>query len=211
MESLKSFHDRLKNLQSQGKKLIEARLALNTQFAEEETLLKREDEVSILNVARCALVEQLQWLKHAETLASHGHSQANLVLFPVGLIITAMVSRGNRLSAITDYLLRGSADRQQPFGLVMVCIGLKGLPDDARGVSISQLARESYRPEPEIMNKLQDDGYLLFSEEAFSLLIERLIGAVREGKLHLPVSRDKLVDITGLGKPKPSIKIIELK
>ena len=211
MESLKSFHDRLKNLQSQGKKLIEARLALNTQFAEEETLLKREDEVSILNVARCALVEQLQWLKHAEALASHGHSQANLVLFPVGLIITAMVSRGNRLSAITDYLLHGSADRQQPFGLVMVCIGLKGLPDDARGVSISQLARESYRPEPEIMNKLQDDGYLLFSEEAFSLLIERLIGAVREGKLHLPVSRDKLVDITGLGKPKPSIKIIELK
>ncbi len=50
MESLKSFHDRLKNLQSQGKKLIEARLALNTQFAEEETLLKREDEVSILRL-----------------------------------------------------------------------------------------------------------------------------------------------------------------
>ena len=74
MESLKSFHDRLKNLQYQGKNLIEARLALNTLFTEEETLLKREDEVSILNVARCALVEQLQGLKHAEALASHGHS-----------------------------------------------------------------------------------------------------------------------------------------
>jgi hypothetical protein len=46
MESLKSFHDRLKNLQSQGKKLVEARLALNGLFAEQETLLKREDKVS---------------------------------------------------------------------------------------------------------------------------------------------------------------------
>lgn len=211
MESLKSFHDRLKKLQSQGKKLIEARLALNSSFAEEETRLKREDEASILKVVRCAIVEELQRLKHAEALASHGHSQANLILLPVGLIVTAMVSRGNRLSAITDYLLRGSADRQQPFGLVMVCIGPNGLPDDARGVSISRLARESHRPEPDIMNTLEGDGSLLFSREAFSLLIERLMGAVREGKLHLPISRDELVEITGLGKPKRSIKVIEVK
>lgn len=211
MESLRSFHDRTRNVQSQGKKIIEARIALNALFAQEEIRLKREDEVSILKVVRCAIVEQLQRLKHAEALANYAHSQANLVLFPVGLLVTAMVSKGNRMSAIADYLLRGSADRQQPFGLVMVCIGPNGLPDDARGVSISQLARESHRPEPEIMNTLQGDGYLLFSEEAFSLLIERLIGAAREGELHLPVSRDKLVDITGLGKPKPSIKIIEVK
>jgi hypothetical protein len=167
MASLKSFHDRLKNLQSQGKKVIEARLALNALFAEEETRLKREDEVSTLRVVRCVMVEQLQRLKHVEASARHGHSEANLVLSPVGLVITAMVSKGNRLSAITDYLLRGSADRQQPFGLVMARIGPNGLPDDARVVSISQLARESNRLEPEIMNRLRDDGYLLFSEEAF--------------------------------------------
>ena len=69
MEGLKSFHDRLKNLQSQGKKLIEARLALNALFVEEEIRLKREDEVSILMMVRCAIVEQLQRLKHIETSA----------------------------------------------------------------------------------------------------------------------------------------------
>jgi hypothetical protein len=211
MESLKSFQERLKNLESQGKKLIEARLALNTLFAGEEIRLKREDEASILRVVHRAIVEQLQQLKHAEVSASHGHNQANLVLFPVGLLVTAMVSKGNRLSAITDYLLRGSADRKQPFGLVMVCIGPNGLPDDVKVVSISKLARESNRTEPEIINKLQDDGHLLSSEEAFTLLIDGLIGNVREGKLHLPVSRDKLAEIVRLSKPKSRIKIVPVE
>ena len=211
MESLKSFHDRLKNLQFQGKKLIETKLVLNDLFAEEETRLKREDEVSILRVVRCAIVEQLQRLKYIEASASRDRSRANLILFPVGLAITAMVSKGNRSSAITDYLLHGSTNRQQPSGLVMVCIGPDGLPDDVRVVSISKLARESNRTESEIMNKLQDDGHLLFSEETFTLLIDRLIGHVCEGKLHLTVSRDKLAEIIGLNKPKLRIKIVEME
>jgi hypothetical protein len=211
MESLKSFHDRIRNVQSQGKKIIEARVALNARLTQEETRLKREDEVSTLIAVRCAIVEQLQWLKHAEASASCAHSQANLVLFPVGLFVTAMVSKRNRMSALTDYLLHGSADRQQPFGLVMVCIGLKGVPDDARAVSISQLARDSHRPETEIMNKLQEDGYLLFAEEVFSSLIDKLVADVRQGKLRLPISREKLVEIVRLSKPKSRIKIVPIE
>ena len=211
MESLKSFHDRLKNLQSQGKKLIEARLALNALFVEEEIRLKREDEVSILMIVRCAIVEQLQRLKHSETSASHGHSQSNLVLFPIGLAVTAMVSKSNRPSAIMDYLLRGSADRQRPFGLVMICIGPNGLPDDAKAVSISQLARESNRTEPGIVNRLQENGYLVFSEQVFSSLIDTLIVDVRKGRLHLPVSREKLSQLAGLNKPKSRIKIVPIE
>lgn len=211
MESLKSFHDRLKNLQSQGKKLIEARLALNALFAGEEARLKWEDEVSILSVARSAIVEGLQRLKRIEASASCGHSQANAILFVTELAARAIVSEGNRMSATNDYLLRKATDKKQPFGLVMVCIGPKGLPEDGRAVSISQLARESHRPEPEIVNKLQDDGYLVFSEEVFSSLIDRLIVDVRQGKLRLPVSREKLSEIAGLSKPKSRIKIVPVE
>lgn len=211
MEGLKSFHDRLKNLQSEGKKLIEVRLALNALFVEEETRLKREDEASILMMVRCAIVEQLQRLKHIETSASYGHSQANLALFPVGLVVTAMVSKNNRPSAIMDYLLRGPGDRHRPFGTVMVCVGPKGLPDDAKAVSISQSARDSNRPEAEIVNRLQEDGYLLFSEEVFSSLIDKLTADVRQGKLRLPVSREKLGEIAGLNKPKSGIKIVPIE
>jgi hypothetical protein len=210
MESLKSFHDHLKNLQPQAKKLIETGLALNALFAGEETRLKREDEASSLRAACRAIVERLQRLKAIEASASCGHSQANLMLSLTELVLTAMVSKGNRLSAIADYLLQAPTDKQ-PFGLVMACIGPRGLPDDVEVVSVSQLARESNRPQPEIMNKLQDDGYLLFSEEAFSLLIDRLVGDVREGKLHLPVSREKLSEITGLNKLKLRAKVIEVE
>jgi len=209
MENLKPFHSQLKNLESQAKKLTEAGLALNSLFDQEETRLKREDAASSLRAVYRAVAEQLQWLERTEASVEYGHSQVSLILSLSGLAVAAMGSKSKRLSAIADHLLQTPANEQQPFGLVTVCIGPKGLPDDAKAVSISQLARESHRPEREVVNKLQDDGYLLCSEEAFSLLIDRLIGDIREGKLHLTVSRDKLAEITGLKKPKPRIKFIE--
>ena len=211
MECLKSFHDRLKHLRPQGKKLIETMVALNALFVEEEIWQKREDEVSILIRVRCAIVEQLQELKRIEASASLGHSQGNLVLFPIGLALTAIFSKNNRPSAITDYLLHGPRDRPRPFGSVMVCVGPKGLPDDAKAISISQSARDSNRLEPEIVNSLREDGYLVFSEQVFSTLIDRLIAYVRQGKLCLPVSKQRLTEIAGLDKPKSRIKIVPIE
>jgi len=42
-------------------------------------------------------------------------------------------------------------------------------------------------------------------------LIDRLIVDVREGKLYLPVSREKLSEITGLNKLKLRAKVIEVE
>lgn len=209
MENLKQFHSQLKNLQSQAKKLTESGLALNSIFDQEEIRLKREDEASSLRAVYRAVAEQLQRLERAEASVEHGHSQANLILSLSGLAVAAMGSKSKRLSAIADHLLQMPANEQQPFGLVTVCIGPKGLPDDVRGVSISQLARESGRLESQIINKMREDGYLLFSQEAFSALIDKLISDVREGRLSLPISRDKLAEIAGLNKPKSRIKVIE--
>lgn len=211
MENLKPFHSHLMDLRCKARAFIETGIALNAVFDKEEARLKREDEASSLQALYRATAEQLQRLRETEASVSRGHSQANLVLSLGELAVTALVSEGNRLSAIADCLLRGPAHRQQPFGLVMACIGPGGLPDDAGAVSISELARESGRPQPDVIDKLQEDGYLIFSEEAFSLLIDRLADDVRAGKLHLPVSRDKLVGIAALSKPKPSIKISPLE
>jgi len=211
MEGLKSLHDRLKNLQPQGKRLVETMLALNALFAEEEIRQKREDAVSILMMLRCAIVEQLQELKRIEASASLAHSEANAALFPVGLALTALFSKNDMQSAIMDYLRRGPGDRHRPFGTVMVCVGPKGLPGDAKAISISQSARDSNRLEPEIVNSLRENGYLLFSEEVFSSLIDKLVADVRRGKLCLPVSREKLAEIAGPNKPKSRIKIVPIE
>jgi hypothetical protein len=211
MATLKISHSYLEDLRSEGKARLEGASSLNRLFHKEATSLKREDGASTLRAAYRTIVEQLQDLKRIEISASLGHSQANLVLFPVGLALTAIFSKNNRQSAIMDYLRRGPEDRYRPFGTVMVCVGPKGLPQNAKAVSISQLARDSNRPEPEIVKKLQEDGYLVFSEEAFSSLTDKLVADVRQGKLRLPVSGEKLAEIAGLNKPKSRIKIVPIE
>jgi len=208
MEGLKSFYEHLQNLRSQAVELIDARLGLNALFAEEETRLQREDEASSLRVAYGTIAQKLKELRGIEVSASYEYSRANAILFVAGLAREAIVTKDNRASAIKDYLVRKGTGRKQPFGLVIVCIGPRGLPDNAKGVSISQLARDSNRLEPEIVKDLRENGYLVFTEETFSHLIDRLVADVREGKLHLPISRDKLAQIMGLNGPKFSIKIV---
>lgn len=211
MEGLNSFYEHLQNLRSQAERLIGAGLSLNALFAEEVTRLQREDEASSLRVAYGTIAEKLKELRGIEVSASYEDSRANAILFVTGLARAAIFSKDNRASAMKDYLVHKGIERKQPFGLVMVCIGPRGLPDDTKAVSISQLARDSNRPEPEIVKGLRDNGYLVFTEETFSYLIDRLVADVREGKLCLPVSREKLADTTGLKRLKSSIKIVPLE
>jgi len=209
MENLNQFHSQLKNLQSQAKKLTESGLALNSLFDQEEIRLRREDEASSLRALYRTIVEQLDRMKYSESSACYGDTKANLTFSLTGLaakIIVATTKNQRAWNVVNNIF--DTEGHKKPFGTVMVCVGPKGLPDDATVISISQSARKSNRSEPEIMNKLQDDGYLLFSKEVFSLLIDGLIGDVREGKLHLPVSRDRLAEIAGLNKPKPRIRVI---
>jgi len=207
---MKSFHDHLENSQSQAKKLSETELALNALFAGEEIRLEWEDEASSLKALYHTIVEQLDRMKYSESYACYGNTKDNLAFSVTGLAAKIIVAttKNQRARNVVNNIF-DTEGHKKPFGTVMVCIGPKGLPDDATVISISQSARESNRSEPEIMNKLQEDGYLLFSQEAFSVLIDKLVGDVREGQLRLPVSREKLSEIAGLNKPKPRIKAIE--
>jgi len=207
---MKSFHDHLENSQSQAKKLTETELALNALFAGEEARLEWEDEASSLKALCRTIVEQLDRMKYSESSACNGDTKANLAFSVTSLaakIIVATTKNQRARNVVNNIFDTGG--HKKPFGEVMVCVGSKGLPDDARAISISQLARESNRLESQIINKMREDGYLLFSQEAFSTLIDRLIGDVREGKLRLPISRDRLAKIAGLNKPKLRIKFIE--
>ena len=197
MESLKSFHDHLGNLQHQARKLISAGLSLTELFAEEAKRLSREDEASRLRALCHAVVEQLERVKRNEGSESYAQSQVNMKVSLIALGMSAgraMVSKNNRLSRISDSL-KSAGIEKLPFGNVLVCIGPKGLPEDVEVISISRLARESKRLESEVVNELQKRGYLLLSKEAFSLLIDKLVDAVRKGRLCLPISGEKLSEI----------------
>ena len=192
----------LKNLRRQTRSLSSTALSLITLFAEEANRLNRKDEASRLKALYSSVRQQLDRAKSSEDAARHGHSQTNLVISLSGLALSStikMASKNKRLSAFADYLLESPTNKEPPFGMVLVCIGSKGLPDGVEVVSISHLARESDQRESEVINELQQRGCLLFSEKAFSLLTDRLIGDVQEGRLLLPISTKKLSKIKTSG------------
>jgi hypothetical protein len=212
MEGLTPHNTYLKNLKHQAKRLTSAGLSLITLLAEEANRLSREDEASRLKALYSSIRQQLGLAKRSEDAASYGHSQAGLIFSLGGLAasgIIGMVSKNKRRSATAGHLLQSLNNEQRPFGRVLVCIDPEGMPDDVRVVSISKLARESNQPESEVIQELQERGCLLFGEKEFSLLIDRLVDDVREGRLCLPISREKLFDITLQSKSKLGARKVE--
>ena len=61
--------------------------------------------------------------------------------------------------------------------------------------TISAMPRESSRHESEIISELLRHGGLLLEEEVFLLLISKVMDGIQEGRLHLPISGDKLSQV----------------
>ena len=195
MEGLTPNSSYLKNLRYQVRKLAAASLSLGNMFAEEAVRLDRTDQASRLEALYLSIGQKLDEAKRDEDAKSRGHSNAKGIL-SVGALavggIAKMVSRNEQLLAFSDYLLRGLGGERRPLGTVLICVGPRDIPDDVQVVSLSRLARQSNREESEIISELQRRGRLLFSEQAFSLLIDRLTCDVQEGRLLLPISTEKL-------------------
>jgi len=197
MEGLTPNSAYLKDLRHQLRKLAAASLSLGNLFAEEAVRLDRGDEASRLEALYFSIRQQLDGAKRIENAASRGHSEARVMISLGGLVVGGaikMLSENEQLLDFSGRLLEGLGGEQRPFGTVLICVGPKGVPDDVQVVSISRLARESNREESEVINELRIRGCLLFSEEAFSLLIDRLTRDVREGRLSLPISTEKLTE-----------------
>ena len=209
MEGLTPNSAYLKNLRHQARKLAAASLSLGNLFAEEAVRLHRTDEASRLEALYFSIRQQLDRARRDEAAASRAHSEVNLKVSLGKLVVGGaikMVSENKQLLAFSDRLLKGLGGEQRPFGTVLICVGPKGMPDDVQVVSISRLARESNREELEVMDELGRRGCLLFSEEAFSVLIGRLTCDVREGRQFLPVSTEKLAETRTSSRLKLVVK-----
>jgi len=198
MEDMTTHNSDLKNLQRLAKKLTSDSLSLANMLAEEANRLNRQDEASRLRALYSSIRQQLASAKNLESAAKYDHNERRLKTSLAGLAIDAgiLILSGDRLAlAFSDHILKKLGGKERPFGTVLVSVGPKGLPDDVQVVSISELARQSDRQELEVIKELRERGYLLFSEEAFSYLINRLVADVQEGRLVLPVLPEKLAEI----------------
>jgi len=200
----------LKKLRQQQRKLTADSLSLGKMFAEEAVRLSWRDEASHLKELHFTIRQQLDQAKSSEDAASYGHTKVSLIMTLGGLAVGSaigMLSKNKEAQAISYGLLNNLGGEHRPYGRVRICVGPKGIPDDVRIISLSGLARESKREESEVIDELQRHGCLLFSENAFSLLIDKLACDVQEGRLHLPVSTEELVELS----PKTSIRLIPKK
>ena len=202
MEGLESFHAYLKSLSHHAGILAEAAVFLSKSFEVEADRLTREDGVHRLKEIQATVVKELELSRQQESAASYEYSKVNLPFSLAGLaakIIVTATTKNRRTLNLVSQVCDTSTAKKLPYGRVMVCVGLKGLPDDVRVVSISELARESNRPESETIQKLQKGGCLLFSPERFSSLIDKLVIDIREGRLHLPIPIEKLSERVASG------------
>ena len=201
MEGLESFHAYLKSLSHHAGILAEAAVFLSKSFEVEADRLTREDRVQCLKEIHVTVVKELERTRRLESATNYAYTKASLPFSIAGsiakLIMVGTTEKPRALklvSQVSDMV----AEKKRPYGTVMVCLGPKGLTEDARVVSISELARESNRPESEIIQKLQKGGCLLFNQEAFSSLIDKLVIDVREGRLHLPIPIETLTGVETL-------------
>lgn len=198
MEGLDSFHACLRNLHHQAGVLAGVVVSLGESFEAEAERLRREDAAARLKAIYVAIAQALQLSRWAEDAARYEYTNQNLARGVIGLVagvIMALTTKNQPASNLVGHAFHTDTHEKRPFGTVMVWVGPKGVPDDVGIVSISELARESNRPEGEIIQKLREGGYLLFNREAFSSLIDKLAIDVREGRLDLPVSSEHLSEL----------------
>jgi len=201
MEGLESFRAQLKNLQNHAAILADALVSLSQSFEAEAELLTREYEVQQLKKIHTAVVKELEWSRYTETMRRYGHNKIRLTFSLAGLAakFIAQATQNREAQCFANAALSTRKLNEPSYGTVMVCVGTKGIPDDVQVISISELARKSSQPEFKIIGELQKAGSLLFSQEAFTLLLDRLTIEIGEGRLHLPIAGNKLSERTATG------------
>ncbi len=184
----------LQDLRQRASELASTVESLATLFEDEATRLRRRNEAARLKALCSAVLQRVERARSEEMAASYSHSKARAVgsLFVLATGLIAMALEDEKHHAISRELLAGSSGREPHYGTVLISIGPKGLPEDVEVLSISSLARESKREESEIMDRLRARGNLLFGDETFFHLIDRLAGEILKGGLSLPVSVERL-------------------
>jgi hypothetical protein len=199
MEDLTSYITEVNNIQHQAKQLTSICLSFNVLFVEEAIRLDCHDQIMLLRELSSSISQQMNEVKRTENASSYGESKANMTMslfqFAAGGILK-MTSSSKPLQALADDLLTKPLYEKRPFGNVLVRVGPKGVPDDVGVISVSRLARESHRNEAQVIEEMRSQGYLLLTEEAFSLLITNLMGGIEKGDMALPVVGNKLAELT---------------
>ena len=146
------------------------------------------------------VTKEVENINRSESAARSGaHTGALLgagVVFVLGSLFVA-ATRHNDAYKTGAKLATSVLSKEVPFGTIFIAIGEKGIPEDVKAISVSCLARESRRSEPEIKAGLKEKGYLLITPERFIELFDKVDQAVLDGSVFLPLARSEVMRLNG--------------
>jgi len=205
MAGLDSVRTQLKKIHNQAQMLTSAFISLDKSFEAESDRLARQEAVHRIKMIRTTITGDLERIRDSESTANSAQVKTDEVVSFFGdtiKLIATTTTKNRRTRNFVNSVFNTNPSDNLPYGKVKVCIGSKGLPDDVRVVSISELARESNRLESDIIASLKNQGFLLLSEKNFSSLIEKLVEMIQEEGLVLPVPTEKVAELTTPNRPE---------
>ena len=191
---MKNINVYLKTLRVRAWSLANAAESLPILLEQEASQLQRGDQVQQLYRLCRRIAGDLEIVRQEEDRARSGETFATSFDYVTGLA-TSLIAKGldnNLLRVMSDHLIAAPTHPRLTYDNVFVAIGPKGLPDDVEVVSVSRLARESQRPESDVIKELRSAGNLLFTERLFTLLVDTLSSRILKGEISLPVPADRL-------------------
>ena len=156
----------LKDLMVRAGELVSATESLATLFEEEGISLKLGDHVARLQALQADIGKRLESAQSDENTARSSYPAGKFIKLTAWSIaeVFGVESIDTRWNKTSQKLAQPPAKGEPPFGMILVCIGPGGIPEDVHVVSVSRMARESRLKESEVMDSLIAGGSLLFNE-----------------------------------------------
>ena len=181
------------DLKDRARELLAACRTLDTMLAEGAVRLRQEAEVERLRAMATCIRRHLEEAAQSENRAQDACRRAEALGGRGRALVKGIaVWEHAKVEAFEKTIAARRSGRQHCFGMVMVCVGKGGLPDDVNVVSISGRARDQNRSPSAIALDMQKRGALLFTPENFMQSVEGVASDIRKGKLRLPVLPEQL-------------------
>ena len=205
----------LLGLKDRVQKLATACRTLDAIFAEGAVQLRQEAEVERLQKMTTRIRLHLEEVELSENGAQNASQTVDALGGIVKLIVKGIGSAMGehfQVGVFEKTMTARQSSRQHCFGMIMVCIGKGGLPDDVRVVSISERARTQNRSESAIIHEIQESGALLLTSDKFMQLVEGVVCDIRKGNLRLPILPDQLIaKLVPVKRPPLSVQRIDIQ
>jgi len=206
METTTSFEGLIQAMRSElGEQTIAIR-ELAIAITESERLIGQRDQITLLRILNSRVMSEVKDIERTESAAQSRAIKKTLFWdAPVAFTFSSLFLDAFGLKnapQIGAHLMLSTLAKKDPFGTILIAIGVEGIPKDVNAIAISCLARESNRSESDVKTSLKRDGHLLLTPEQFTDLLDKVESGILDGSYSLPLSFDVLHSLIALSPPK---------